>query len=51
MNMPMKKLTSSLAGVCDELQNTNKNKTESLKKFIECKDMVSWLQKNIKSKY
>lgn len=49
--MPMKKLTSSLAGVCDELQSTNKKKTESLKTFINCKEMVCWLQKNIKSKY
>lgn len=40
--MFMKKLISSLVGVCDELQNINKNKIESFKKFIECKDMVFW---------
>lgn len=51
MCMPMKELTSSMAGVCDELKSTNKNKTESLKIFIKCKDMVCWVQDNIKSKY
>lgn len=51
MNMPMKKLTGSLAGVWDELQSINKNKIESLKIFIKCKDMVYWLQQNVKSKY
>lgn len=47
--MPMKELTSSMIGVCDELQNQNKNRIESLEIFINCKDMVRWLQENIKS--
>lgn len=51
MSMPMKELTSNMAGVCDELQSTNTNKIESIEMFIKCKDMVCWLQENIKSKY
>lgn len=49
-SMPMKELTSSMIGVCDELQNQNKNRIESLVIFINCKDMVRWLQENIKSR-
>lgn len=48
-SMPMKELTNSMIGVCDELQNQNKNRIESLEIFINCKDMVRWLQENIKS--
>lgn len=46
----MKELTSSMIGVCDELQNQNKNRIESLVIFINCKDMIRWLQDNIKSR-
>lgn len=48
--MPMKELTNSMIDVCDELQNQNKNRIESLVIFINCKDMVRWLQENIKSR-
>lgn len=47
----MKELTNSIIGVCDELQNQNKNRIESLEIFIKCKDMVCWLQENITSKF
>lgn len=49
-SVPMKELTSSMIGECDELQNQNKNRIESLVIFINCKTMVRWLQENIKSR-
>lgn len=39
----MKELISSMVGVCDELKSINKNKIESFKIFIKCKDMVCWV--------
>lgn len=48
--MPMRELTRSMIGVCDELQNQDKNRIESIEIFINCKEMVHWLQENIKSR-
>lgn len=48
--MPMRGLTRSMIDVCDELQNQDKNRIESIEIFLNCKEMVRWLQENIKSR-
>lgn len=49
-SMPMRGLTRSMIDVCDELQNQDKNRIESIEIFLNCKEMVRWLQENIKSR-